>query len=116
MWKFDLFCNTWEQLKIKIKKIKEKKESVKKNSKEINSEEKDNEDEELDDKEEGEKNKNIKHQSGHSMVEENSIFYILREKIGLIKKSNEIWKFIHNDGIYKCLHETLLGLFTIKEL
>ena len=43
-------------------------------------------------------------------------FYIFGGKTGLIKESNEIWKFIPERNEYECVHETLLEQFTKEEL
>ena len=43
-------------------------------------------------------------------------FYIFGGKTGLIKESNDIWKFIPERNEYECVHETLLEQFTKEEL
>ena len=121
MWKFDLSSNTWEEIKTEAQKEKEKKREEKKQNKENqkgNSEDNETEEEELEDEETDEKNKDIRPQgrSGHSMVEVNGIFYIFGGKTGLIKESNEIWRFIPGENIYECINETLLEQFTKEEL
>ena len=53
--------------------------------------------------------------SSNSWTELKTVF-IFGGKTGLIKESNEIWKFIPASTTYECVHETLLEQFSREEL
>ena len=118
MWKFDLSNNTWEEIKTKAQQDKEQRRKQRLEQKQANNEEIETEDEENDDEDEDPENPDIrpKGRSGHSMVLVGSVFYIFGGKTGLIKESNEIWKFIPDQLSYECVHEILLEQFTKEEL
>ena len=125
MWKFNLTDNTWEEIKTQNQIDKEnrrKQKEIEKENKRQNGEKVEDDDETYDDEadEEGldEDKKDIRPEgrSGHSMVLVNDTFYIFGGKTGLIKESNEIWKFNPNDIFYECVHQTLLEQFTKDEL
>ena len=46
-----------------------------------------------------------KGRSGHCMVVVGDEFYIFGWKTGLIKESNDKWKFIHKRNDYECVHD-----------
>lgn len=54
--------------------------------------------------------------SGMSMVEIGGMFYIFGGKIGLIKESNELWRFNPGTSKFELLHDTLIEKFTPEEL
>ena len=124
MWKYDFGSNTWTEIKTEAQKKKEDKKKQKQLEREANKENKDNtnlnndfEEDEFDD-DEDEEIKDIRPQarSGHSMVVIGDTFYIFGGKTGLIKESNEVWKFIPEQNEYECVHEVLLEQFTKEEL
>ena len=57
-----------------------------------------------------------KGRSGHSMTVIDDCFYIFGGKTGLIKESNELWKFDPTADEYTLIHETLIEQFTEEEL
>jgi hypothetical protein len=118
MWKFDLTSNTWEEIKTKAQQNKEERRKQRLEQKQANNEEIETEDEENEDEDEDPENPDIrpKGRSGHSMVLVGSVFYIFGGKTGLIKESNEVWRFIPDQLSYECVHEILLEQFTKEEL
>ena len=122
LWKYDFSSNAWSEIRTEAqqKKLdkKRQKEMEKEANKENNNEENDLEEEDDYDLDEDEEIKDIrpKARSGHSMVVIGDEFYIFGGKTGLIKESNEIWKFIPDRNEYECVHETLLEQFTKEEL
>ena len=124
MWKYDFSSNSWTELRTEAQQKKIDKKRQKEMEKEANNENKENKDINVEDEEdeleleEDEEIKDIrpKGRSGHSMVCIGDEFYIFGGKTGLIKESNEIWKFIPERTEYECIHETLLEQFTKEEL
>ena len=122
MWKYDFSSNTWTELRTEAQQKKIDKKKQKEMEREANKENNENketidEDEELDlDDDEEIKDIRPKGRSGHSMVNIGDEFFIFGGKTGLIKESNEIWKFIPERTEYECVHETLLEQFTKEEL
>ena len=124
MWKYDFGSNTWTQIKTEAQQNKENKKKQKQLEREANKENTDNtnintefEEEEFDDDDEDEiKDIRPKGRTGHSMVVIGDTFYIFGGKTGLIKESNEIWKFLPEQNDYECVHEVLLEQFTKEEL
>ena len=57
-----------------------------------------------------------KGRSGHTMTVLGNEFYIFGGKTGLIKESNELWKFNPDAVEYTLIHETLIEQFTEEEL
>ena len=88
---------------------------MEKENQEEKKEDEDEDDYDLDDDDEIEDIR-PKGRSGHSMVVIGDEFYIFGGKTGLIKESNDIWKFIPSTIQYECVHETLLEQFTREEL
>ena len=120
MWKYDFSSNAWTELRTEAQQKKYDKKRQKEMEKEANKENKNENDEEEDeyDLDDDEEIKDIrpKGRSGHCMVCIGDEFYIFGGKTGLIKESNEIWKFIPERNEYECVHETLLEQFTKEEL
>ena len=122
MWKYDFSSNTWTELRTEAQQKKIDKKKQKEMEREANKENNENketidEDDELDlDDDEEIKDVRPKGRSGHSMVNIGDEFFIFGGKTGLIKESNEIWKFIPERTEYECVHETLLEQFTKEEL
>ena len=123
MWMYDFSSNAWTELRTEAQQKKIDKKKQKQLEKEANNENKENkdinfEDEEEFELEEDEEIQDIrpKGRSGHSMVVIGNEFFIFGGKTGLIKESNEIWKFIPERKEYECVHETLLEQFTKEEL
>ena len=118
MWKYEFSSNSWTELKTEAqqKKLDKKKQrEMEKENQEEKKEDEDEDDYDLDDDDEIEDIR-PKGRSGHSMVVIGDEFYIFGGKTGLIKESNEIWKFIPSTIQYECVHETLLEQFTREEL
>ena len=124
MWKYDFGSNTWTEIKTEAQKNKEDKKKQKQFERENNKENTDKsnlnteleEDEFEDDDEDEIKDIRPQGRTGHSMVVIGDTFYIFGGKTGLIKESNEIWKFIPEQNDYECVHEVLLEQFTKEEL
>ena len=124
MWKFNLTDNTWEEIKTQNqidkenrKKQKEmEKENKRQNGEKVEEDDETNDDEDEEGLDEDKKDIRPEGRSGHSMVCINDTFYIFGGKTGLIKESNEVWKFNPNDIFYECVHQTLLEQFTKEEL
>ena len=124
MWKFNLTDNAWEEIKTQNqidkenrKKQKEmEKENKRQNGEKVEEDDETNDDEDEEGLDEDKKDIRPEGRSGHSMVCINDTFYIFGGKTGLIKESNEVWKFNPNDIIYECVHQTLLEQFTKEEL
>ena len=117
MWKYEFSSNSWTELKTEAqqKKLDKKKQrEMEKENQEEKKEDEDEEDYDLDDDEI--EDIRPKGRSGHSMVVIGDEFFIFGGKTGLIKESNEIWKFIPSTTQYECVHETLLEQFTKEEL
>ena len=117
MWKYEFSSNSWTELKTEAqqKKLDKKKQrEMEKEGQEEKNEDEDEDDYELDDDEI--EDIRPKGRSGHSMVVIGDEFFIFGGKTGLIKESNEIWKFIPSSTQYECVHETLLEQFTREEL
>ena len=117
MWKYDFSSNSWTEIKTEAQQKKYDKKRQKEMEKENNNE-KENAEIEEDELDEEDDIEDIrpKGRSGHSMVVIGDEFYIFGGKTGLIKESNEIWKFIPERTEYECVHETLLEQFTKEEL
>ena len=117
MWKYDFSSNSWTEIKTEAQQKKYDKKRQKEMEKENNNE-KENAEIEEDEPDEEDDIEDIrpKGRSGHSMVVIGDEFYIFGGKTGLIKESNEIWKFIPERTEYECVHETLLEQFTKEEL
>ena len=117
MWKYDFSSNSWTEIKTEAQQKKYDKKRQKEMEKE-NNEEKENAEIEEEDLDEEDDIIDIrpKGRSGHSMVVIGDEFFIFGGKTGLIKESNEIWKFIPERTEYECVHETLLEQFTKEEL
>ena len=123
LWKYDFSSNAWSEIRTEAqqKKIDKKKqrqlerEGDKENNGTNENDELEEDELDLDDDEEI-KDIRPKARSGHSMVVIGDEFYIFGGKTGLIKESNEIWKFIPSRNEYECVHETLLEQFTKEEL
>ena len=124
MWKFNLTDNAWEEIKTQnqIEKENRKKqkeierENKRQNGEKVEEDDETNDDEDEEGLEEDKKDIRPEGRSGHSMVCINDTFYIFGGKTGLIKESNEVWKFNPNDIFYECVHQTLLEQFTKEEL
>ena len=120
MWKFNLTDNAWEEIKTQNqidkenrKKQKEmEKENKRQNGEKVEEDDETNDEEDEEGLDEDKKDIRPEGRSGHSMVCINDTFYIFGGKTGLIKESNEVWKFNPNDIIYECVHQTLLEQFT----
>ena len=54
--------------------------------------------------------------SGASFVEIGGMFYIFGGKIGLIKESNELWRFNPGTSKFELIHDSLIEKFTAEEL
>ena len=54
--------------------------------------------------------------SGCSMVEYDGMLYIFGGKLGLIKESNEMWRFNLSSNQFELVHDTLIEQFTAEEL
>ena len=117
MWKYDFSSNSWTEIKTEAQQKKYDKKRQKEMEKENNNEKENAEIEEDEPYEEDDiEDIRPKGRSGHSMVVIGDEFYIFGGKTGLIKESNEIWKFIPERTEYECVHETLLEQFTKEEL
>ena len=119
MWKYDFSSNSWSEIVTEAQQKKRDKIKQKKLEQEANNEQKttdDEEEEELDEDDDEIKDIRPKGRNGHSMVVVGDEFYIFGGKTGLIKESNDIWKFIPERNEYECVHETLLEQFTKEEL
>jgi len=118
MWKYEFSSNSWTELKTEAQQKKLDKKKQREMEKENQEEKKENEDEDDYDLDDDDEIEDIrpKGRSGHSMVVIGDEFYIFGGKTGLIKESNEIWKFIPSTTQYECVHETLLEQFTREEL
>ena len=124
MWKFNLTDNAWEEIKTQNqidkenrKKQKEmEKENKRQNGEKVEEDDETNDDEDEEGLDEDKKDIRPEGRSGHSMVCINDTFYIFGGKTGLIKESNEVWKFNPNEIFYECVHQTLLEQFTKEEL
>ena len=124
MWKYDFGSNSWTEIKTEAQQNKENKKKQKQMEREANKENEDNtninnefEEDEFDDDDDDEiKDIRPKGRSGHSMVVIGDTFFIFGGKTGLIKESNEVWKFIPEQNDYECVHEILLEQFTKEEL
>ena len=117
MWKYEFSSNSWTELitEAQQKKLDKKKQREMEKEAQNEKEEEDEDDYDLDDDDEIQDIR-PKGRSGHSMVVIGDEFYIFGGKTGLIKESNEIWKFIPQNVQYECVHETLLEQFTREEL
>lgn len=54
--------------------------------------------------------------SGCSMIEYEGMLYIFGGKLGLIKESNEMWRFNLSANRFELVHDTLIEQFTAEEL
>ena len=118
MWKYEFSSNSWTELKTEAQQKKLDKKKQREMEKEAKKEKKEDKDEDEDDLDDDDEIEDIrpKGRSGHSMVVIGDEFFIFGGKTGLIKESNEIWKFIPSATQYECVHETLLEQFTKEEL
>ena len=118
MWKYDFSSNAWTELRTEAQQKKYDKKRQKELEKEGNNEKNNENVEEEDELDDDDDIVDIrpKGRSGHCMVVVGDEFYIFGGKTGLIKESNDIWKFIPERTEYECVHETLLEQFTKEEL
>jgi N-acetylneuraminic acid mutarotase len=118
MWKYDFSSNAWTEIRTEAQQKKYDKKRQKELEKEGNNEKNNENIEEEDELDDDEEIVDIrpKGRSGHCMVVVGDEFYIFGGKTGLIKESNDIWKFIPERNDYECVHETLLEQFTKEEL
>ena len=117
MWKYDFSSNSWTELKTEAQQKKYDKKRQREMERENNNEKEKTEIEEEEfDEDDDIEDIRPKGRSGHSMVVIGDEFFIFGGKTGLIKESNEIWKFIPERTQYECVHETLLEQFTKEEL
>jgi hypothetical protein len=54
--------------------------------------------------------------SGHSFVSSRDMFYVFGGKCGILKETNELWRFDPQRKEFNLIHDTLLEQFTEKEL
>ena len=116
MWKYEFSSNSWTELKTEAQQKKIDKKRQREMEKEAQNEKKEEEEEDYDLDDDEIEDIRPKGRSGHSMVVVGDEIFIFGGKTGLIKESNEIWKFIPASTTYECVHETLLEQFSREEL